>query len=490
MLAPTLAKVHDDSNAADERTYLRERMARPQRHRLLHGYPLAAAMPRRGEGPIADVFFHRAAGRGLLVGVLPHPFCNPAVAGCGFCTFPHQHYNAGRAAEVVEHVIQEIDSRLGRQPWLHRRRVDALYFGGGTANLTPAEPFRRLCRRLAEAFDLSEAEVTLEGVPAYFVKRTPLLMDVLREEMPARHFRVSMGIQTFDEERLRQMGRLAFGTAETFAQVVELAHARGFTASADLLFNLPWQTLDEMGHDLAQAVAIGLDHVGLYHLVLFRGLGTVWSRDPKMVLGLPSNTVAAENWLALREQLLNGGFVQTTLTNFERDCFRDDPRRFVYEEFSFQPFRYDMLGFGPGAISFTSDRTARSGLKVLNPEGAANYIAAVHAGGPAWDRYFDYDSADLRVFYLTRRLAALAIDRRDYVRVFGHVAETDFGAALETLLDEGLLEAKLGAFRPTPRGMFYADSIAALIAWRQIQAHREVLDAGVREFNDNGHAHM
>ena len=183
-----------------ERAHLRTRMTCPQRHRLLHGYPLAAAMPTRRPGLDPDVRPNSA--RGLLVGVLPHPFCNPTVAGCGFCTFAHEAYHGGRAAAVIDHVAREVLIRLDRLSGFGRR-VDALYFGGGTANLSPAEPFRRLCRTLAGSLDLRDAEVTLEGVPAYFVKRRPLLMDVIREEIPARHFRISMGVQTFDEARRR-----------------------------------------------------------------------------------------------------------------------------------------------------------------------------------------------------------------------------------------------------------------------------------------------
>jgi coproporphyrinogen III oxidase-like Fe-S oxidoreductase len=469
---------------ADDAQFLRERMHKPQRHRLLHGYPLAAAMPRREPGfSPEDVSFDPGAGRGLLVGVLPHPFCNPAVTGCGFCTFPHERYHAGRAEEIVAHVIQEIDGRLARQPALARRRVTALYIGGGTANLTPAGPFRQLCRRLATAFDLTDAEVTLEGVPAYFVLRQPLLIDILREELPARHFRLSMGLQTFDEERLRQMGRLAFGTADTFAQVVEMAHTRGFTISADLLFNLPGQGLDAMCQDVEQAVRIGLDHLGLYHLVLFRGLGTAWSRDPELLAGLPANAQAAGNWQTLRALLLERGFVQTTLTNFERAPFRGDSRRFLYEELSFQPDRHDMAGFGPGAISFAADRTFTRGLKILNPDATTPYLAGVRDGHSPWDRYFAYDPWDLRIFYLTRRLAALDIHRGRYAQLFGTDPLTDFASAFAVLRDEGLVEVTAHTIRPTPRGMFYADSIAALLARRQIAARRL---AGT----DNSRGHM
>jgi coproporphyrinogen III oxidase-like Fe-S oxidoreductase len=487
------ASIRKKSQEAD-RAYLHDQLHKPQRHRLLHGYPLAAAMASRPDGLDLDV--QPDDGRGLLVGVLPHPFCNPTVAGCGFCTFPHELYHAGRAADVVGHVIQEIEGRVHRQMHLAGRPIVALYFGGGTANLAPAGPFRELCRTLAKCFDLSGAEVTLEGVPAYFLKRQPLLMDVLREEIPARHFRISMGIQTFDENRLRQMGRQAFGDVATFVQAVEAAHERRFTASADLLFNLPDQNLAEMRRDVDRADALGLDHLGLYHLVLFRGLGTQWSHDPKLLGGLPDNERAAENWLDLRERLFSRGFVQTTLTNFERRAFLRSDRRFVYEEFSFRPDRFDMLGFGPGGISFAAAPGFVGGLKLLNPDSAAAYMAAAQHDTAPWDRYFEYDRNDLRIVYLTRRLAALHIDRCDYRALFGADVLEDMASEVETAAAEGLIQLSKDAIRPTPRGMFFADSVASLFAQRRLLDRRRTAtrrDVTVRAegyANDNSYGHM
>ncbi len=490
-----------ETSLRNDTEILQARMQKPQRHRLLHGYPLAAAMRPRGEDEPLEINY-RASQRGLLIGVLPHPFCNPAIAGCGFCTFPHQRYDRERATEVIDHVRQEIVDRVSMQPALERRKVTGLYFGGGTANLAPAEPFRRLCRQLAATFDLTGAEVTLEGVPAYFIHRKPLLVDIMKEELPARHFRLSMGIQTFDPARLLQMGRQAFGTRETFARVVEMAHARGFTISGDLLFNLPGQALDEMRQDLDAALAIGLDHLGLYHLVLFRGLGTAWSHDPALLAGVPENAQAAENWLALREQLLGSGFEQTTLTNFERTTFRASARRFVYEEYSFHPDRYDMIGFGPGGISFAASPTFRTGLKTLNPDAASDYVAAVKDRLFVSDRYFAYGPTDLRIFYLTRRLAGLWIDRSHYAQLFQSDPLNDFPGAFSALTNEGLLTVTPRAICPTPRGMFYADSIAALLAWRQIEAHRgghsarshwgkqDEEEARDNRLNENSYGHM
>jgi oxygen-independent coproporphyrinogen-3 oxidase len=483
------------SGIPEELSELRRLMDRPQRHRLLHGYPLAAAMPRvAGKPRSAQERLKYDLSRGLLVGVLPHPFCNPAVRGCGFCTFPHEMFNARGAAVVIDRVVRELEGKLRASPELAGRPVSGLYFGGGTANLSPPEPFRKFCRALAAAFDLSSAEVTLEGVPAAFLNRQPLLVDILREELPARHFRLSMGIQTFDENRLRMMGRLGFGTAETFGEVVRLAHARGFTISGDLLFNLPGQSLSAMRDDIGRAVEIGLDHIGLYHLVMFPGLGTEWSRDPALVASLPTNEVAARNWLDLRSSLLERGFYQATLTNFERAEFRGGERRFIYEELGFQPDRFDMLGLGPSGISYV--RSRRMGLKVLNPDGASAYMAAVELGGPTWDRAFHYSPTDLRIFYLTRRLAALRIDLLDYRAFFGIDAIDDFSREFEALTRERLVRVSDRAIEPTEFGMFYADSIAGLLARRRLPDARNrrspdsppVLDPD--EANDNSRGHM
>ncbi|MDX2038327.1 MAG: radical SAM protein [Isosphaeraceae bacterium] len=478
----------DEANMSGHARYsrapaeLRARMRRPQRHRLLHGYPLAGAMPEisseRDRSRILPCF---DPSRGLLVGVLPHSFCNPAVAGCGFCTFPHEAFSSKKASATVETVCCEIDQTIQARPDLERRPIAGLYFGGGTANLSPPEPFRNLCRTIARAFDVSGAEVTLEGVPAAFLSRRPRLVDILLAELPARHFRLSMGIQTFDKDRLKRMGRVGFGDAETFLEVVRFARSRGFTASGDLLFNLPGQALDRMIDDVRAAVEIGLDHIGLYHLVLFAGLGTAWSRDPELLATLPSNAEAAENLIALRELLRDLGFVQTTLTNFERREYRGLERRFVYEELSYRPDLYDMLGFGPAGISYAyADGRA---AKVVNPETASEYVARVDRGGPAWDRAFEYDSHDLRVLHLTRRLAALRIERGAYRDFFGTGPLDDFRPEFYAIEQEGLMTVNDETIEPTPRGIFYADSIAGLLA-RSSRVQRRVQDRG------NAHHHM
>ncbi len=408
---------------------------------------------------------------GLIVGVLPHPFCNPQVRGCGFCTFPHESFSNAKAHAVTARVAAEIDAFRRRAPSVAGRRVDALYLGGGTANLTPPDDLVALGHSLGLAFDLTDAEITLEGVPVYFTARRAAMLDAFERGFGARHLRLSMGIQTFDGAQIARMGRSAFGDRAAVEGVVREAHGRGMTVSGDLLFDLPGQTRDQMLADVDTAVDLGLDHVCLYHLVLFEGLGTEWSHDRSLVAALPDNPRACENWSALRDRLLASGFVQTSLTNFERAEVNAGAQRFRYEPCAYTPERYELLGFGPAAISLRF--AAQRALKLLNADGAEAYASAVDAGAPR-ARAFVYGPRDARILYLTRKIVTLGFERSSYRALFGTDALDDFAREIEALRTERLVTVTPEAVSLTPEGMFYADTVAGLLAWCEVHARDSV----------------
>ncbi|MFX0095229.1 MAG: radical SAM protein, partial [Candidatus Hodarchaeota archaeon] len=455
---------------------LHRRRETPQRHRLLHAYPTSRMMlPIKKEDII---LYENLEGivsldyqRPQVVGVLPHPFCNPKIPGCGFCTFPHEPYSAKKANEVVDSVIQEISNFSDQYPKLCQRFVSAVYFGGGTANLTPSSAFRKLCQSLVINFDLRQAEVTLEGVPSYFLRKQSLL-EIMQEEMPARHFRISMGIQTFDPNQVKRMGRENFGTRETITKVVQLAQSQGISVSGDLLFNLPGQSFDQMQKDIHIALEIGFKQLCLYHLVMFERLGTMWAQDPELIKKLPNNTLACENWLSLREIMLNAGFVQTSLTNFTHRSILKTMRRYMYEELGFQPEKYDALGFGPSGICYLSNFREKQTLKLQSHTQSTSYTKAIQERGRGWAKSFFYNISDLKIFYLTRGIAMLGIDIATYKSHFGMSPHKDFPTEFQALQDAQLINIKNDKILLTPSGMFYADSIAGLLAWRQVHGHR------------------
>ena len=458
------------------RTELTQRVRRTQRHRLLHGYPMAPLLrplpsPTPPQGRLAP-----DPCRPLIVGVLPHTFCNPTVRGCGFCTFAHEKYSNAAARAVVSHVAAEIRSTAEAFPEARERRVDAVYFGGGTANLTPPECLRDLGAALLETFDLSNAEVSLEGVPVYFTIRNEAMLDVL-SAMPVRHRRISMGIQTFDPDSLARMGRAAFGTPAQIENVVRAAHARSMTASCDLLYNLPGQTLEGCLADVGRATAMGFDQICVYNLVLEAGMDSEWSKSPSLLAGVPDTERGAAHWLAVRSLLLDSGYVQTTLTNFERREIHDTPRRFLYESCSFQPARYDALGFGPGAISTFTSSDRRTALKWMNLSTSEAYVRAREAGAPVATRGFRYAQEDLRLLHLTRGLALNSLDRAAYEAFFGSDLVRDYPRHFQLLEDARLVRVSGGSVSVTPEGMFFADAIAGLLASSRAAELRENNDS-------------
>jgi oxygen-independent coproporphyrinogen-3 oxidase len=444
---------------------LARRMDMPQRHRLLQGYPMPRAMRPMDDDDRWDRLRVPSLGYrdNQLVGVLPHPFCVPEVKGCGFCTFPHERHRKNLMLPLATAIAREMGThKLDRRPGR-----TAIYLGGGTANLVTDEALRVITAALVARFGTGAEELTLEGVPRFFSESQLEILSVLG----AGRVRFSMGLQTFDEAWLSKMGRMGIGAPEHVESALALARAHSVQTSCDLLINLPGQDVEDMLRDVDTAASLGFHQVCVYHLVLFEGLGTEWSKDPQMLAGRPDNAQAFENWRAVRARLEELGFEQSTLTNFER---AEIPlaERFTYELLSFRAATTRMIGLGPGGISGTG-HSGDNSLKWINPTEADAYLAASEAGGgsvrPQLAYAYDWHEDVLTV--LTRGLAGLGVSRAELAR-FGDRALELFEPELAALARAGLLEDDATRFAPTTRGMFFADSIAGLLAHRAVQHRR------------------
>jgi oxygen-independent coproporphyrinogen-3 oxidase len=111
-------------------------------------------------------------------------------------------------------------------------------------------------------------------------------------------------------------------------------------------------------------------------------------------------------------------------------------------------------------------------VKTLNPDSAADYGAAVDNGSRPWESVFLFRQQDLKLLYLTRKIATLGVDRAAYRACFGSDCVEDFPMEFRALAADRLMEGTPEAVRLTPRGMFYADTVAGLLAWRQVQSFR------------------
>ncbi len=448
--------------------YIDEYEEKPQRHRLLHGYPFPNLMqPIHEDKQLQNILDGLSVSKDkpLIIGVLPHTFCNPMVKGCGFCTFPHESYHKSDLTVTVQNVSHEIESFSSKYEYFQHSKVQALYFGGGTANLTPMNLFEELCNNLYKTFNCNEAEITFEGVPKYFSLENYKYLDILHSIFNSGKLRLSIGIQTFDEQMLIKMGRQNFGDKNGIKLLSEESRKRGIGISGDLLFNLPGQTIEMMKSDIRNLNDLGFNQISIYHLVMFRALGPEWSKDKSILAALPDNSTALINWLTLRELLLSLGYEQRTLTNFQKKS----NHTFEYEECVFQPESFNWIGFGPSAISVFYDENFDRAVKLINKETANEYNK--HKG-ITWDKYFTFDKLDMKVLFITRKIALLSIDTNMYNKLFDTNIEHDFAEEIQYLSTKGFINILKDEIQITPKGMFFADTVAGVFSLRKIKYNR------------------
>ncbi len=200
------------------------------------------------------------------------PWC---VRKCPYCDFnSHQLKSASPPVHYIDALIRDFD---GEMPELEGRRIDTVFFGGGTPSLFRPHEFARLLEALRQRVAFADdAEVTLEANPGTIERGR------FAGYRDAGINRVSLGAQSFDSRALERLGRIH--TAEdTYRAVEELRGAGIHNFNLDLMYALPGQGLDEAIADVRAACALRPAHISYYQLTLEPG--TVFHARPPMLPG-------------------------------------------------------------------------------------------------------------------------------------------------------------------------------------------------------------
>ena len=179
------------------------------------------------------------------------PYCDFATEPIRAKTLPHEEY--------ADAVLRELDARAAD---LQGRALKSIFFGGGTPSLWGPSALGRALRGITGAFDRvrDDLEVTVECNPSSLTRENVAL---LRE---AGVGRLSIGVQSLRDRHLRFLGRLHDSVRA--AAALEEATQEMPRVSADLMFGMPGQTLEELGEDIARIAETGVRHVSAYALTI------------------------------------------------------------------------------------------------------------------------------------------------------------------------------------------------------------------------------
>ena len=258
------------------------------------------------------------------------PFCASKCDYCDFYSLPRQEEKMDAYAAALERHLRET------APQMLQQTVDTVYFGGGTPSYFGAKRLRQLLKTIQKAYRIAGgAEITLEANPdsAGEVKE-------LKRLRRAGFNRISLGVQSTDDEMLRRIGRI-----HSFAQVkqaIEAARKAKFeNISVDLIYGLPEQTLEQWQKTLRDAVELQVQHISCYGLKVEEGT-PLWTKKEAMVL--PDDDQQAEMYLWAAEFLRERSYEQYEISNFALPGYES---RHNLKYWQMQPY----AGFGPGAHS-------------------------------------------------------------------------------------------------------------------------------------------
>ena len=233
------------------------------------------------------------------------PWC---VRKCPYCDFNSHALKSVRPdSGYIDALIADFDAEL---PLLANRRIDSVFFGGGTPSLFPPEEFARLLGALRQRIPFaSDAEITLEANPGT-VERGHFA-----GYRAAGINRVSLGAQTFAPRTLERLGRI-HTPRDTLRAVEELRAAGIDNFNLDLMYALPQQTLEEAIFDVKTACELGPTHLSYYQLTLEPG--TVFHARPPV---LPDDEAAWQIQTECQALLAAAGYRQYEVSAYAKAGF-------------------------------------------------------------------------------------------------------------------------------------------------------------------------
>ena len=313
-----------------------------------------------------------------MAGIYIHiPFCKQR---CTYCDF-YTQVAPQKIPEIVTSIVSELHLR---KDYLKNQQVDTIYFGGGTPSLLNYLQFKSIFNAIFDTYNVDkDAEITFEANP------DDLSPAFLNDVMKLPFNRISIGIQSFDDEFLKRINRRHSGIQAIKA--VQACKQHGINnISIDLIYGLPGQTMENWSKELETAYGLDVQHISVYGLTYEQGT-RLWKQREMGTVQVVDEDVMIEMYDLMLQKMNEKGFEAYEISNFALPGCRS---RHNSAYWKMNPY----LGVGPSAHSF--DGNSRQ----WNIASNTKYINSIKNGMVPFekevlsmnDRYNDYVMVSLR----------------------------------------------------------------------------------------------
>jgi putative oxygen-independent coproporphyrinogen III oxidase len=371
------------------------------------------------------------------------PWC---VRKCPYCDFnSHQLKSAQPDVSYIDALLRDFDLEA---PRLAGRRIDTVFFGGGTPSLFQPEQFATLLRSLRQRIAFADdAEITMEANPGTIERGS------FAGYAQAGINRVSLGAQSFDPDALKLLGRI-HSADDTHRAVEELRAAKLGNFNLDLMYALPQQTLQAALTDVRTALSLGPAHISYYQLTLEPG--TVFHARPPP---LPDDDAAWQIQSAGQKLLADAGYIQYEVSAYAKEGLR------CRHNLNYWLFG-DYLGLGAGAHGKLSMEMPGRIMRTTKPKQPREYqdqirLAAAAKSTKTVGEAAYIPVAELPFEFMLNALRLNAGFERDGYRQRTGLELEQIAESLMKAQNRGLLEEHAGGWRPTPLGLRFLNDLQA-----------------------------
>lgn len=342
------------------------------------------------------------------------PFC---VRKCEYCDFLSWSAGEEEREQYVNALLSEIESY---RDFVKGYRVSTIFVGGGTPSVLRPKQMERILQKIYEVFELEKRpEITIEVNPG----------TVDEEKLQCYKAngvnRLSMGLQSVKDEKLRLLGRIH--TYQEFAESYELARKVGFdNISIDLISSVPGQTLQGWKEELEIAAVQNPEHISVYQLIIEEGTPFYekYAEHPEL---LPDEETSREIYLWTGRFLKEAGYEQYEISNYAKPG-KESRHNLKYWE------RGDYLGLGLGAASMVRN------IRMSNTKDMKTYLERCDKPKTMReDVQFLEEPRQMEEFMFLGLRKTRGVSKKEFRRIFGREMDMVYEKALHKCLENGML---------------------------------------------------
>lgn len=345
------------------------------------------------------------------IGIYVHiPFCKKKCYYCDFAAFPN-----------LEDRIDSYFTNLYREIDLYKQkldiRVDSIYIGGGTPSYVDKKYIRKLVEKLSQ-FDIENLkEFTIEANP------NSLDMDKLKEYKKLGVNRISLGVQSFNDRVLKNIGR--DHSKKIVLKDIENIRKAGFSnLSIDLILNLPYGDFGVIKKDLEMVKKINPEHISYYSLILERG-SYFYSLYKKGKIHLMDDDLERDIFLYIEKYLRNIGLHRYEISNFSKKGFESYHNKKYWSEKGY-------VGFGLAAAGFLSN------IRYINVRNFVKYEKLISEQKlPIESREFISAIEREKEYIIFMLRQTRGINLKNFEKIFGHSLLNKYSKLIDKYYDLG-----------------------------------------------------